>query len=89
MIRPASLLRQSKDELDCDKTPSAEGWVVVLSGEMQRSENSCRSCEQVSLLGQIRLFVGVKCYRPPLDANGIETQKRGQTLCDVPTAESI
>jgi hypothetical protein len=37
MIGLASLLRRSKDELGCDKAPSAEGRVVVLSGEMQRS----------------------------------------------------
>ena len=43
----------------------------------------------MSLLGQIELLAGVRCYRPPLHANGIETQKRGQTICDVPTAESI
>jgi hypothetical protein len=33
MIGLASLLHQSKDELDCDKAPSAEGRVVVLYGE--------------------------------------------------------
>jgi hypothetical protein len=37
MIGLASLLHPSKNELDCDKTPSAEARVVVLSGEMQRS----------------------------------------------------
>jgi hypothetical protein len=41
------------------------------------------------LLGQIRLFGGVRCYRQSLHSDGIETQKRGKTICDVPTVESI
>ena len=41
------------------------------------------------LPGQIRLFGGVRCYRQSLRTDGIETKKRGKTICDVPPAESI
>jgi hypothetical protein len=50
---------------------------------------SALSCAHQPLLGQLRLFGGVRCYRQSLRTDGIETQKLGKTICDVPTAESI
>jgi hypothetical protein len=50
---------------------------------------SALSCAHQPLLGQLRLFGGVRCYRQSLRTDGIETQKLGETICDVPTAESI
>jgi hypothetical protein len=40
-------------------------------------------------LGQLPLFGGVRCDRQSLRTDDIETQKLGETICDVPTAESI
>jgi hypothetical protein len=42
-----------------------------------------------AMLSQLRLFGGVRCYRQSLHTDGIETQKLGKTICDVPTAKSI
>src|SRR5258708_37568206 len=50
---------------------------------------SALSCAHQPLLGQLRLFGGVCCYRQSLHTDGIEMQKLGKTICDVPTAKSI
>src|SRR5258705_490160 len=50
---------------------------------------SALSCAHQPLLGQLRLFGRVRCYRQSLHTDGIETQNLGKTICDVPTAESI
>jgi hypothetical protein len=52
-------------------------------------ENYFENRAQQLLPGQLRLFGGIRCYRHSLHTYGIETQKLGKTICDVPTAESI
>src|SRR5882724_7360508 len=79
-----------------DRVSAAAQYVAkgrLLASSIRSLWRSCPrsalSCAHQPLLGQLRLFGGVRCYRHSLHTDGIETQKLGETICDVPTAESI